>query len=160
MYVTDDRPAAEARYRARFYFDPNTIAMSNGNAHYIFYGYTTGNTTVALRLEFRFSTPSYQLRAALLTDAGSWRTGAWVTLSDAPQVVEFDWRAATAVGANNGGLALWLDGTQVTALTGVDNDTRRLERIRLGPVAGLDTGTRGAYFLDAFEARRLTYIGP
>lgn len=160
MYLTDDRPAAEARYRARFYFDPNTIAMSNGNAHYIFYGYTTGNTTVVLRLEFRFSTPNYQLRAALLTDAGSWRTGAWVTLSDAPQVVEFDWRAATAVGANNGGLTLWLDGTQVTALTGVDNDTRRLERIRLGPVAGLDTGTRGAYFLDAFEARRLTYIGP
>ena len=54
IYVTDDRPISETRYRARFYFDPNSITMSNGNAHYIFYGYT-GTSTDVLRIELRRS---------------------------------------------------------------------------------------------------------
>jgi hypothetical protein len=39
LYVADDTPITEARYRARFYYDPNSITMASGNAHYIFYGY-------------------------------------------------------------------------------------------------------------------------
>ncbi len=41
-----------------------------------------------------------------------------------------------------------------------DNDTRRIDRVRLGAVAGIDTGTRGTYYFDAFESRRQTAIGP
>ena len=70
-----------------------------------------------------------------------------------------DWRAKTA-SANNGGLTLWIDGTQQFDLTGVDNDTRRIDRVRLGAVSGIDSRTSGTFFLDAFESRRLTYIGP
>ena len=36
MYVADDTPNLEPRYRARFYFDPNSIPMANGNTHAIF----------------------------------------------------------------------------------------------------------------------------
>src|SRR6185503_15926084 len=36
IYVTDDTPNAEPRYRARFYFDPNSIVMLNGDTHFIF----------------------------------------------------------------------------------------------------------------------------
>ena len=46
--------------------------------------------------------------------------------------IELDWRAATGVGANNGGLTLWIDGVQQADLTGVDNDTWRVDRARLG----------------------------
>ena len=31
---------------------------------------------------------------------------------------------------------------------------------RLGPSSGIDSGTRGTYFIDTFESRRSTYIGP
>jgi hypothetical protein len=159
IYLTDDRPNAEPRYRARFYFDPNSIPMASGNAHYLLYGYA-GASTVVLRVEFRFSTPNYQLRAALINDAGTWTNLAWITISDAPHMVEVDWRAATAAGANNGGLTVWIDEVQRADLTTVDNDTRRIDRVRLGPVAGIDSGTRGTYYFDAFEARRASYIGP
>ena len=94
-YLTDDTPTAEPRYRARFYFDPNSIAMVSGNAHYLFYGYS-GASKVVLRVEFRFSSGKYQLRAALLDDGTTWKNSAWFTISDAPHVVEFDWQAATA----------------------------------------------------------------
>ena len=32
--------------------------------------------------------------------------------------------------------------------------------MQLGAVAGVDTGTRGTTYFDAFESRRDTYIGP
>jgi hypothetical protein len=63
-------------------------------------------------------------------------------------------------GVNNGSLTFWIDGVQQASLTGVDNDTRRIDRVRLGAVSGLDSGTSGTYYFDAFESRKQTYIGP
>lgn len=159
MYVQSESPNAEPRYRARFYFDPNTITMASGNAHNILYAYATNLSTVVTYVEFRNSSGSYQIRGQVITDAGTFTTTTWFTISDAPHAIEFDWRAATAAGANNGAYTLWIDGVQRADLINLDNDTRRIERIRFGPVAGIDTGTRGIYFLDAFESRRYNYIG-
>jgi hypothetical protein len=159
IYVTDDRPAAEPHYRVRFYFDPNSIGMAGGDTHFIFKGFM-GTSTEVLQVEFRRFSGTYQLRARLLNDGSSWVSTNWFTISDAPHFIELDWRAATTAGANNGGLTLWIDGTQQANLTGVDNDTHRIDRARLGAVIGIDSGTRGTYYFDAFESRRLTYIGP
>jgi hypothetical protein len=158
IYLTDHTPNAEARYRARFYFDPNSIAMSNGNTHFIFYGYSAA--TEVLRVEFRRSAGVYQLRTALRNDSTGWTNSSWFTISNAPHSIELDWRAATSAGANNGGLTFWIDGIQRANLSGVDNNTRRIDSIRLGAVSGIDSGTRGSYYFDAFESRRQTYIGP
>ena len=68
--------------------------------------------------------------------------------------------AATAAGANNGGATLWIDSVQQAGLTSVDNDTRRIDHVALGAVSGIDAGTLGTYYIDAFESRRQTYIGP
>jgi len=159
IYVTDDTPNAEPRYRARFYFDPNSISMLSGDTHYIFRGYS-GTSTVALRVQFRFSNSAYQLRAGLVGDGSTWANSSWLTISDASHAIEMDWRASTGAGANNGSLTMWIDGVQQANLTGVDNDTRRIDRARLGAVSGVDTGTNGTYYFDAFESRRQTYIGP
>lgn len=158
IYVTDDQPNAEPRYRARFYFDPNSIAMNNGNAHFIFYGNSGADQVI--RVEFRRSTGVYQLRAALRNDGATWTNSTWFTISDTAHLIELDWRAATAAGANDGGLTFWIDGLQQADLAGIDNDTRRIDNIQLGAVSGLDTPTRGTYYFDAFESRRQTYVGP
>jgi hypothetical protein len=159
IYVTDDTPNAEPRYRARFYFDPNSITMAGNDNHFIFRG-LAGASTIVLRVQFRFSSGNYQVRVALLNDGSGWTNTNWFTISDAAHFLELDWRAATVAGANDGGLTFWIDGVQQADLTGVDNDTRRIDRVRLGAVAGIDTGTRGTYYFDAFESRRQTYIGP
>ena len=62
IYVTDDSPNAEPRYRARFYFDPNSIPMASGDAHYIFKGFM-GTSTEVLRVEFRQSAGAYQTQS-------------------------------------------------------------------------------------------------
>jgi hypothetical protein len=158
IFVSDDTPSAEPRYRARFYFDPNSITMANGDNFVLFKAYAGTNTAV-VRVEFRQSSGSYQLRAALLNNSAGWVTSSWFTISDATHFFEFDWRAATAAGANDGGLTLWIDGTQQADLTGVDNDTLRIDSVQLG-VFGIDAGTSGTYYFDAFESRRQTYVGP
>jgi len=159
IYVTDELPTAESRYRARFYFHPNAIPMNNGNAHYILQGFNSGGTVV-LQVEFRRSGGQYQLRASLLNDGNGLSNTSWFTISNASHPVELDWRASTAPGANNGGVTFWTDGVQRANLSTVDNDTRRIERVRLGAVSGIDNGTRGTYYFDGFESRRTTYIGP
>jgi hypothetical protein len=163
IYVIDDSPSAEPHYRVRFYFDPNTIAMASNDAHLIFLGRAANGTTTGttlLQVELRFSGGKYQIRALILDDATTFTSSGWFTISDAPHPIELDWRASTAAGANNGGLTLWTDGVQRANITGIDNDTRRIESVRLGALTGIDTGTRGTYYFDAFESRRQTYMGP
>ena len=159
IYVTDDTPNAESRYRARFYFDPNSISMASGDAHFIFKGFM-GTATDVLQVDFRNSAGAYQIRGKIANDTSAFVVTNWFTITDAPHVIEIDWRASTGAGANNGGLTLWIDTVQQANLTGVDNDTSRIDRVRLGALAGMDAGTNGTYFFDAFESRRQTFIGP
>jgi hypothetical protein len=159
IYLTDDSSTAEPRYRARFYFDPNSIVMTSGDAFFLFKGFA-GISNDVLQVELRNSSGAYQIRAKVLNDSSAFVNTNWFMISDAPHVIELEWRAATAVGANDGGLTLWIDGTQQADLTTVDNDTWRIDRARLGAVAGVDTGTRGTSYFDAFESRRQSYIGP
>jgi hypothetical protein len=153
LSLTSDHPNAEPHYLAGFYFDPNSITMANGDAHIILRGYS-GSSTVALRMEFGYSAGGYQLRTGLVNDGTTWTETSWFTLSDAPHLIQVDWRAASGAGTNNGGLVLWIDGVQSQLLSGIDNDTRRIDRVLLGALAGVDTGTRGTYYFDVFESQR------
>ena len=140
--------------------NPKTnVTILSGDAHYIFKGFA-GTSTEVLRVEFRNSAGAHQIRAALSDDGTTWLNTNWFTISDMPHSVELDWRAATAAGMNDGGLTLWIDGTQQASLTGVDNDTRRVDRSRLGGLTGIDASTNGVYYFDAFESRKQNYIGP
>jgi len=159
IYVTDDAPNAEPRYRARFYFDPNSITMASNDAHFIFKGFASTATDV-FQIELRNASGLYQIRAKVLNDGSAFVVTNWFTISDASHFIEMDWRAASGVGANNGGLTLWIDGLQQANLTGIDNDSWRVDRARLGALAGMDVGTSGTYYFDAFESRRQSYIGP
>jgi uncharacterized protein YjiK len=155
IYLIDESPSSESRYRARFYFDPNSIPMISGDNHFIFYGYS-GTTKVVTRIQFRFTNSGgYQVRVQVLNNSSSWTNSAWFPISDAPHALEIDWQAAAS-----GGLTFWVDGVQRAALTGIPTSNYRIERVRLGAVNGIDSGTRGTYYFDAFESRRQTYIGP
>ncbi len=159
LFVTDEAPNAEPRYRARFHFDPASIQMKDGNAFVLLNGFK-GSSTAVLQVEFRRSSGAYQLRGRMLNNGSSWANTAWLPITDAAHSIELDWRAASAAGVKDGGLTLWIDGAQQADLTGVDNSSWRIDRIRMGAVAALDSGTRGTIYLDAFESRRLSYIGP
>jgi hypothetical protein len=75
----------------------------------------------------------------------------WVTLSDTIHQFELDWQAATALGADDGRLRLWLDGGLEENIDDVDNDTC-IDKVRLGVVDGLDAGTSGMMYLHSLKS--------
>lgn len=54
---------------------------------------------------------------------------------------------------------MWIDGTSVATLTGLDTDTRRIDFARLG-VMSVKPSASGTLYFDKFESRRRTFIGP
>jgi FtsP/CotA-like multicopper oxidase with cupredoxin domain len=158
MFVRDDSPVNEARYHARFRFDPNSITMASGNRHRIF---VASNGSVGLvRIDIRWNGTGYQLLASVRSDAGTYARTAWSPITDAPHRIEIAWRAATAPQVNDGSLSLYVDGALVQTLGGIDNDTHRVQQVRLGPSQGIDAGTHGTEFFDDFVSRRASLIGP
>jgi YD repeat-containing protein len=156
-YVQDDTPTAENHYWARFYFDPNTVNIPSGS-HFLFFGYNSVNVQL-VRIEFAKNGGAYQVRASARLDGVSvnFATTNWYTISDAAHSIEFEWQASSAAGANNGYLALLLDGALQQILTGLDNDARLMDYVRLG-VGGVPSGTSGTEYFDGFESRRTSCI--
>jgi len=118
-----------------------------------------GASTEVVRLEFRQSAGAYQIRHGAFQNDSSWVYNNWITISDASHSIELDWFAATT-SPSNGSLSLWIDGGGQFILAGVDNGGKQIDSARLGALTGIDNGTRGTYYFDAFESHRQTYIGP
>jgi RHS repeat-associated protein len=158
--LLDASPADEAHYRARFYLHPNSLVMSSGSAHYIFDGVDTANDANLFRLELVYESGVYKLRPRVMKDNWSYLTGSAYAISNDWHVVEMEWQAASAVGANDGFLSLWIDDTLMGTISGVDNDLRHLDQAKLGVTSSVDSTTSGSMLFDDFESRRNTYIGP
>ena len=56
-------------------------------------------------------------------------------------------------------VSLWIDGALRGSVANITNASQRVDSLVLGPYAGIDAGTRGTYFFDAFESRRASLIG-
>lgn len=148
-YVVDDSPAAAMHYRARFTFDPHSLPMEDREAHIIF---SAEMASPVLRVQVRRVAETYQLRLLVRDNASNWTASAWTPLSDTAHQLEFDWRAATAAGTADGHAKLWVDEVLQGDLRNLENDTRRIEQVRLGAIGGMRAATQGSYFFDAFAS--------
>jgi hypothetical protein len=163
LFVQDDSPLDEDRYRARFYFDPNGFDPGEALAHRrtrLFIGFEEAG---ALRRLFtvvlRRLGGAYAMMARARLDDDRQADTPFVPITDAPHFVELDWKRATGPGANNGWLQLWVDQTPAALLTGLDNDRSAVDLARLGALS-VKTGASGVLFWDEFQSRRQGAIGP
>lgn len=153
MYVSSDSPNAEPRYRARFYFNPNSVSMATGNYVYLLQGQDATKKTI-LVIEFYRSSTGYQLRARAYDSVlANYVNTPYISISNALHWVEVDW-------GSDGHLTFWIDGVQQSNLTGINNSAHRMESVRLGAPTLSASGMSGSFYIDAFESRRQTYIGP
>jgi CSLREA domain-containing protein len=159
LFVTDWSPVAEPEYRARFLFDPNTLVMLDGRAHYIFQA-LMGSSQVLARVEVRYKSGNYELRSGILSEGTGWVNTSWWYITDGPQTIEIGWRASASAEIPDGSLTMRINEVQSESRVGIRNDNQRIDFIRWGAVAGIDAGTLGSMYFDAFESRRETYIGP
>jgi len=161
LYVQDDTPAAETRYRSRFLLDPNGFLPGPGTGAVtvrVFNAFQ-GTSTRMITIVLRRRQGQYAVQAQAVLDNGTVVSTPFANVTDAPHAIEFDWRRATAAGTNDGSLQLWIDGGAAATLGGLDNDTTRIDMARLGP-QNLQSGASGTLLFDRFESRRTTFIGP
>jgi hypothetical protein len=153
MLVRDDTPTAETRYRARFYFHPNSITMATGDNITLFQGLEPGGQIV-LSIQLNRSSTGYQVRSrAYDSGLANFVSTSYVAITNAVHTIEVDW-------GSDGHLMFWIDGVQQANLTGINNSIYTMDRIRLGAPTISISGTSGSFYIDAFESRRQSYIGP
>jgi hypothetical protein len=162
LYVEDDTPADEGRYRARFYFDPNGFDPGEAAGHlrtrvFIAFSDLPTRRVAAIVLKGQGGVFSLMGRARL-DDNGQTDTG-FFDIGDGPHVIEFELKAATSAGASDGSFQLWIDGASRSVLGGLDNSLAAVDFARMGALS-VKSGANGAMYWDQFESHRATYIGP
>ena len=161
LYVVDDTPVLERRYRGRFYFDPNGFDPGEAMSHFrirIFIAFDPSGLRV-VTLVLKRQGGAYSIETRVRRNDGTRADTGFVPLSNAPHFLEFSWRRATRSGAIDGSLEMWIDGTSMATLSGIDNDLSSIDFARLGALA-VKTGAAGTLFFDQFESRRRLYVGP
>ncbi len=158
LWVQDLSPDGEKRYRARFFFDPSSLAMNEKSLHNIFRAYSSSPWKGVVTIQLRRKSGQYWLRTRAGRDSGSDLNGSWVAVESRKMAIEFDWLAASAPGQNDGYLRLFVDQALVIETTGIDNDERVVDFVRLGIFGGIDDGTLGLCYFDDFVSHHTTGI--
>ena len=159
LFVQDDTPNAESRYRARFYFDPNGFDPGESESHFrtrILIANGSGFRLITIVLKRQLG--AYTIEARVRRNDGTRADTGFFPISDGPHFIEFDWQRATGPGANDGSLQLFIDGGSVATLGGIDNDQVPVDLARMGALS-VKTGAAGTLYFDQFESRRLRLIG-
>ena len=160
-YVTDNSPAAESTYNARFYFNPNKSTPGGGtNGITILAGYTAddGRGDNRFDVSYRQKGSVRQVRVNVRSGRGIASTR-WFTVPRASATsVEVSWQAERSAK-----VTLLLKGKVAQTLSGLDTGIRsRIESVRFG-VQGLSrstSGRRGTLYLDSFVSTRDGVVGP
>jgi hypothetical protein len=163
LFVQDETPNAENRYRARFYFNATSgnppFDPGESEGHFrarLFLAQGGGVRLVTIVLKRQAS--AYSLEARVRTSSGARVDTGFFPVTAGEHHVEFDWQRATAPAANNGSFELWIDDVSVATLPGLDNDQFGVDQGRMGALS-LKTGAGGTLFFDQFESRRERFIG-
>ena len=151
-YVQDNSPSAEQLYRARFYVDLSSLSPGTLDTFDHFTAYGSGGAALFdLRLE---DSGANIALVASARDGGSYSSvTADSSLPTSYFAVEFEWKASDA-GSTNGHLDVWVDGSQVTGLSSLDNESGMIDFVRWGVVDGVASTTSGTMNLDEFVSQR------
>ena len=162
LYVQDDSPASETRYRARFYLDPTGFdpGEASGNLRTrMFLAFADAPLKRLVQVVLRRMGGEYSVAARVRLDDDTLADTPFSAISAAPHTIELDWVRSSRPTANDGTLELWIDGASVATLSGLDNDSRVVDFVRLGALS-VKAGASGTLRFDEFESRRRTYVGP
>jgi len=161
LYVEDATPAAEARYRARFYFDPNDFDPGEASSHFrvrILIGFDDLGQRAAT-LVLRRQGGAYSLEGRARRNDGTRADTGFIAITGAPHAIEINWVRASAPAAADGTFELFVDNQPVSFLTGIDDDASNIDSVRLGALA-VKVGAGGTLYFDEFVSRRQSYTGP
>jgi hypothetical protein len=162
LYVQDDTPEDEPRYRARFYVDPGQFDPGLALGHRrtrILVAFTASPSRRVAAVVLRRLDDEYGIMGRARQDDNSQADTGFFPITSGPHTVEIDLVPSSGPDANDGSFTLWIDGVAVSTLAGLDNGAGAVDFARLGALS-VKQGASGVLRFDEFESRRETYIGP
>jgi len=160
LFVEDSSPVDEEHYRARFRFDPRNFDPGMAQGHLrirIFVVFEEGPVRRLSAIVLRRQGAQYSLLGRVRRDDNSQADTGFFDVTDAPHLVELEWKRATVAGSD-GEFRLWIDDQLRSTLTGLANRRSSVDFVRLGALS-VKGGASGELRWDDFESRRNTYIG-
>jgi RHS repeat-associated protein len=158
MFVQDNSPLSEPRYRARFYFDPNGLYIPDDMSLVLLEGRDLADGAV-FQVSLRYSDDEYQVGASLVDDSQEGYATDWSTITDEPHAIEIEWASAWDAETPNGFINWWLDGEEADSATAIDNDTLRIDNVRLGVLSLSSAYISGTLYIDDFVSHQNETIG-
>jgi hypothetical protein len=162
VFVQDDSPADERRYRARLIIDPNGFDPGEAQGHRrtrVFLAFVEAPSRRVAALVLRRVNGVYGLMGRARMDGNEQVETGFFTITDGPHTVELDLVPSSGPDANDGSFELWIDGVSVARLENLDNSEAEVDFARIGALSAKG-GAGGALHFDAFESRRASYVGP
>ncbi len=157
--MIDLSPADETLYSASFLLDPNGISLTGADRIRIFQG--RNDATFPFILLLRKTASGFQLRLRVSNDSLAYSDSAWQPITDALHEIAVEWQADSAEGAGDGYGKLFVDDVLVELVTAVDNNTMRIDGIRLGITSRMDGITlQGQLRMDDFHSIQWAHPGP
>jgi ELWxxDGT repeat protein len=161
LFVVDESPNNEPRYRARFRLDPNGFDPGEANGKLrvrVFIAFEEDPTLRLITLVLRRIGGQYSLMGRVRLDDGTRAQTSFFNITDDMHMVEIDWTWSQGSDANNGTFTLWIDEVPVSLLTGLDTSASLVDFVRLGAMT-VKPGANGTLYFDDFESRRERYVG-
>ncbi|MBN1262814.1 MAG: DUF5060 domain-containing protein [Candidatus Pacebacteria bacterium] len=147
-------------YRFRFYLNPDNLEMADYDLFLVsglFYG-----TSTRVQVMLRRDNLGFQVNARAADDTGAWRATPYYRLAGGEHYLEVLVAYAAGADTQDGALSLWIDGVFQGQKSGIDLYERaKPDKMQLGAINGIDSGTRGVLYLDEFILRNDGFeIGP
>lgn len=162
LFVQDDSPTDENRYRARLYVDPTGFDPGESANHRrtrVLIGFEENPTRRLMAIVLRRLGGEYSVMARARRDDNSQADTGFFAITPGPHVLEVDWIRSSGPDASDGEFRFWVDGVLRSTLTGLDNSVSSVDFARMGALS-VKVGATGTLRFDEFESRRLNYIGP
>ena len=149
---------------ARWYFDPNSITMGDGERFAIAYFFGSGTPSPISEIDLYRTGGAYYIRCyACEEDGGTDYVGQYA-ISDAVHSIEVQLTRATDSATADGEIHVLIDNVDRVSRTDLDNYSNMQHnnlRMYLGAVNGIDAGTAGTIYFDDLEVNDDgTPIGP
>ncbi len=151
IYVESDHPNAESSYKLSFSLDTASLQMREGDGFAIARAYAGGTDAYVIYLSYKDG--GFNLEIYVKDDGGRLYRSGQLPITPGVHDVVVDWGAASGA-ARNGSILMWIDSSLQFERNNLDNDSHRVERVRLGAVGGVDSGTRGEFCFDNFKSER------
>ena len=160
MYVEDGHPANETVYHARFYFNPNSVAIPENAYFDIFRGAGSAGTAFSIRLAKVDG--DYKVKVVLVHDDNSVTESDWTPIHNGPNHIEMEWWQAWDLSSSDGRMKLWVNTIERETVGDADNDTKSIDLVQMGILSPSSTSISGTVYFDDFTSVRLGdfYIGP